>query len=320
MFMFMLAGFFTAENELFASPEAPREKLLEPSGTYLYDEKGGQKLYLDIYDPAPESKTAYADGTAKPSVLFLFGGGFVIGKRDHESYNPWFKALTDEGFKVISIDYRLGMKDSGARGFAVIEAIHKAVEMAVEDLFSATAFLIDNAAELGIDPAAIVTAGSSAGAMTVLQAEWEISSRGPLAAVLPEGFDYAGVMSFSGAVFSDRGAIRYSGGSAPTLLFHGTADKIVPYNRNLRILKLQFSSSPALARFLRKDGAVCSFYRFKGAAHEIASSMMRNLEEELQFIEMNVVRKDRRVVDATVEDPSIPPFRNLSLKQMYNNN
>ena len=316
--MFLLAGLLTAENEAAAAVEAPREKLLEPSGTYLYAEKGGEKLYLDIYDPAPESKTAYADGKAKPAVLFVFGGGFVIGSRDHESYNAWFKALTDEGFKVISIDYRLGMKDNSAKGMAMLNAIHNAVEMAVEDLFSATLFLIDNAAELGIDPAAIVTSGSSAGAMTVLQAEWEISSRGKLAAVLPEGFDYAGVMSFSGAVYSDRGAIRYPGGSAPTLLFHGTADKIVPY-KNIRFLKRQFAGSPALAPILLKAGCSCSFYRFKGAAHEIAASMMRNLEEELQFIEMSVVRKDKRVIDATVEDPSIPPFQNLSLKQMYNN-
>ncbi len=303
---------------LCAAAQAPRQKLLEPSATCLYAEKDGTALHLDIYDPAPGAAVTYADGKAKPAVLFVFGGGFVIGSRDHESYNPWFKALSDEGFKVISIDYRLGMKGVEAKGFAMLDAIHSAVEMAVEDLFSATLFLIDNASELGIDPANIVTAGSSAGAMTVLQAEWEISSGGKLAAVLPEGFDYAGVMSFSGAIYSDRGAIRYPKGSAPTLLFHGTADKIVPY-RNIRLLKRQFAGSPALAPILLKAGCSCSFYRFKGAAHEIASgeSMMRNLDEELQFIELSVVRKDRRVIDATVEDPSIPPFKNLSLKQMY---
>ena len=303
---------------IFPSAGSAREKRLEPSGTYIYAEKDGQKLYLDIYDPAPGSQTAYPDGLSKPAVLFVFGGGFIIGSRDHESYDSWFKALTEEGFKVISIDYRLGMKGNQAKGMAMLDAIHKAVEMAVEDLFSATVFLIENASGLGIDPAAIVTSGSSAGAMTVLQAEWEISSGGPLASVLPEGFNYAGVMSFSGAVYSDRGAIRYPGGSAPTLLFHGTDDKIVPY-RNIRLLKRHFAGSPALAPILLKAGCNCSFYRFKGAAHEIASSMFRNLDEEIQFIDRSVVHKEKRVIDAMVEDPSIPPFKNLSLKTMYGN-
>ena len=291
--------------------------MLEPSATLLYAERDSVKLFLDIYNAA-EGAVTTVDGKPKPAVLFVFGGGFVIGERDHESYNPWFRALTENGYTVISIDYRLAMKGNTEKGLAVIGAIHRAVEAAVEDLFSATTFLIANAAELGIDPFNMVISGSSAGAMTVLQAEWEISSGGPLAAVLPAGFDYAGVMSFAGAVFSDRGGIRYTSGSAPTLLFHGTDDKIVPYRRNLRIFKLQFSSSPALARFLRRDGSVCSIYRFKGAAHEIASSMYRNLKEELQFIETSVIRKENRVVDAMVEDPDIPPFKNLSLKQMYN--
>jgi carboxylesterase type B len=43
-------------------------------------------------------------------MIFVFGGGFVRGSRDHEGYLPYFKFLNDNGFDVVSIDYRLGLK------------------------------------------------------------------------------------------------------------------------------------------------------------------------------------------------------------------
>src|SRR5574344_492276 len=83
--------------------------LLRPDGTYKYAQKDTCNLYMDIYNPAPGSQTTYL-GKQKPAVLFMFGGGFVEGTRNAKQYGQWFKMLTEDGYKVISIDYRLGFK------------------------------------------------------------------------------------------------------------------------------------------------------------------------------------------------------------------
>ena len=77
--------------------------------TYLYAQKDTNSLFLDIYDPVPGSPTE-VDGTPKPGIIYLFGGGFVMGRRDDPSYVPWFHKLAEDGYRVISIDYRLGLR------------------------------------------------------------------------------------------------------------------------------------------------------------------------------------------------------------------
>ena len=62
-------------------------------------------LYLDVHKPAIQR----AD---KAAVLAVFGGGFFTGKRDDRYQSALADSLVERGFTVISIDYRLGMKDS----------------------------------------------------------------------------------------------------------------------------------------------------------------------------------------------------------------
>ena len=170
-----------------------QESLLSPDGTYLYARRDTCDLFMDVYEPADGSEETF-DGIRKPTILFMFGGGFIRGTRDDESYNSWFRKMTENGYRVISIDYRLGLKGSAKVGIAQVNVLDKAIHMAVEDLFSATNFIIDNADQFGIDPSDIVISGSSAGAISVMQAEYEIANRTAWASVLPEGFNYAGVM------------------------------------------------------------------------------------------------------------------------------
>ena len=185
------------------------QDFLSPSGTYLYAQRDTCDLFLDIYYPAKGSETQI-EGKEKPAIIFMFGGGFITGQRDNESYNKWFRQLTENGYGVISIDYRLGLKGSNKVGIAQTNLLDKAIHMAVEDLFSATNFIIDNAAELKIDPYNMVVSGSSAGAISVIQAEYEIANQTSWAKVLPKDFNYAGVMSFAGAIFSREGKIDFN--------------------------------------------------------------------------------------------------------------
>ena len=71
--------------------------------TYLYSVKGTDSLWLDKYD------TPEIEGP-KPCVIYIFGGAFVQGERDDQRFVPFFDWLVTEGYCVVSIDYRLGLK------------------------------------------------------------------------------------------------------------------------------------------------------------------------------------------------------------------
>ena len=283
---------------------AAQQKVITPSVTCMYAQRDTCSLYLDIYNPAPGSTTSI-DGVTKPAILFIFGGGFIMGERNNESYLPWYKMLTDDGYKVIAVDYRLGLKGVKMTGVRQASQLDKAIHIAVEDVFSAVSFLVQNSERLGIQPDNIVVSGSSAGAITALQADWESANRTDYAKELPDGFRFAGVMSFSGAIYSDKGVPKYSSAPAPTLLFHGTDDQLVPYTR-IKFLNLIFAGSDVLAKAFMENGYNLNIFRFKGRGHEIANNMILSYSDEIKFLETNVMKKEKRIVDAMIDDPSIP--------------
>ena len=151
-----------------------------PTGTYLYAQRDTCRLFFDVYEPAPEAETVL-EGHEKPTLLFVYGGGFIGGYRSNERYMPWFKILNDNGYRVITIDYRLGLKgvkmDFSIKGrIQTAKNTIKAEYMGVEDLFSAVNYIFDNREALGVDPENIVLVGNSSGAIISLAA---ISMRSP---------------------------------------------------------------------------------------------------------------------------------------------
>ena len=87
-------------------------------------------------------------GLTLPVLLYFHGGGWVIG--DVEAYDGLTRYLANEGrIAVLSVDYRLGPEHRFPRGH--------------EDAFDAFAWLQQNAASLGLDPARIAVGGDSAG-------------------------------------------------------------------------------------------------------------------------------------------------------------
>lgn len=279
----------------------------DPDRTILFAQRDTCELLLDFYKAAPDAGP-YADRPRKPLIIHVFGGAFAMGQRNNPGDRIWYRQLADAGYNVAAIDYRLGMKGVQAKsGMAFLKVLRSAIQIAVDDLFSATAYLVNNAASLGIDTDKIIVSGSSAGAMTAMQAEWEICNGMQPAQVLPEGFNYAGIMSFAGAVFSMEGVVRFPQTPCPVLLFHGTADRIVPYKK-ITVFGIQFAGSDALAKKLDKIGANYQIYRFDGLGHEVAASMRRNVPEELRFLEENVIKGLHRMVDALVSDAGMPDY------------
>jgi len=291
---------------------------LSPSGEYMFAERDTCKLFMSVYDPAPDSDTRFEE-REKPTILFVFGGGFISGERNSFAYLPWFQRYTQNGYKVITIDYRLGLKGAGNVGMSNVNVLYNAIQMGVEDLFAATAYIVDNAEALGVNPANIVVSGSSAGAIIAMQAEWHICNRSGYAGMLPKDFNYAGVMPFSGAILSLEGKIQYDKAPAPTLFFHGTADRIVTYN-SIKFFKKRWQGANPLSKIFADNGYNYNIYRFDGNQHEIASAFLRTFPEQLRFLETNVIKGEKRIVDATVNDPSIKVWKTNSTKELYKNN
>lgn len=300
------------------SAAASAQTGITSDGTYLFVQRDTCDLFLDVYNPASGSTTE-VNGKEKPTIIFMFGGGFIRGTRDDDDYHGWFRTMTANGYRIISIDYRLGLKGTDKVGVAQVNALDNAIHMAVEDLFSATGYIIDNAEQLGVDPANIVISGSSAGAISVMQAEYEIANGTRWAEVLPQGFNYAGVMSFSGAILSREGKIDFKNATCPVMMLHGTADKLVPYSQ-IKVFNLGFFGGGKLVERFRKYDLNYNMFHFTGYGHEIAGSMGTTTDLQFKFLENNVMQGKKRIVEAWVDDPDVWKGAGpQSRKEMYGN-
>ena len=87
-YLLLIAGLLTFSTIISAQEE--ETKLINPDGTYMFEKRDDGELFLDVYSPAEGSETSI-DGKEKPTILFMFGGGFIQGQRDDASYHKWFK-------------------------------------------------------------------------------------------------------------------------------------------------------------------------------------------------------------------------------------
>lgn len=265
--------------------------------TYEFAVIDNDTLRLDVYMP-DDTCSSHA------AVIFAFGGGFTHGKRDDNRYTEYFNMLADNGIVAISTDYRTSLAKNpqlltSPEGFA--QALTNAISDAVSDFYTATYFVLQNAKLLNVDPGKILASGSSAGAVTALQAEYGLRN-GQASGVFPQGFNYAGVISFAGAIFTN-GSMYWQNNSCPTLLFHGDADKNVPYDR-LSAGPVSLCGSASIARSLASQAVPCEFYSFAGADHDIAlSPMTDNLYDILGFVKRVADGKETLTVNAVITKP-----------------
>lgn len=279
---------------LFLSLTLFSQSVLKETRTYGRNDQ--QELKMDIY--RSDSMTILP----QPCLIFVFGGGFKEGVRDAKIYQPYFNYFASKGVTVVSIDYSLGMKGENAPGVTNFKPLQNAIGMAVNDLYTATNWLLQHAEELYIDPNLIMISGSSAGAITVLQADYWKRNNHPVANTLPDDFRYAGVISFAGGIFSTDGVPSYKVPPAPTLFFHGSADRLVPYDKT-RFFHIGMFGSKAIANKFRKEKYPYLFFSMEGIGHEVAEFPMNEFLPEIdQFIQEWVIYRARRMVDVRYED------------------
>jgi len=197
-----------------------------------------EKLDLDIYWPPNATK-----GKKYPVLLMIHGGTFIGGNKN--GFGPSLKQLADSGFVGVSINYRLGWKvpkisdgcnaDLSDNPFAIYRAL--------QDTHAALRYLVHNAEKYYIDKNWIFVGGGSAGAITALSVTYITQ---PYAdKIMPQVTKKLGGLYNSSNDLTDKYKIRgicdmwgalpdstliTASNAVPTIMFHGTADKVVPYD------------------------------------------------------------------------------------------
>jgi acetyl esterase/lipase len=115
------------------------------------EEVKGVDHTISSYDGDPISARWYEpsrDGTAGPAVLYLHGGGMIMGSV--AGYDRLVAGyVSDSGVPFLSVDYRVAP-----------EHPHPAP---VEDAYAGLAWLLEHADELGVDPTRVAVMGDSGG-------------------------------------------------------------------------------------------------------------------------------------------------------------
>jgi len=213
----------------------------------VYCTMEGVDLEMDLYFPA-EATSGW------PAVMYIHGGGWTSGDKNHGAGIEELPALTEAGFLAVAINYRLAPD-------------HPFPAM-IEDARCAVRYLRAHAGAYNLDPSRVGVYGGSAGGHLAalmgtsgLEAGWEVgdylweSSRvqavvdffGPSWLTEPEflaGMDVHRLEVF-GAV--DRSDIRLilaspvsyiTADDPPFLILHGDHDTAVPLSQSVALYQL----------------------------------------------------------------------------------
>lgn len=173
-------------------------------------------VFADVYAPTGDTVTS------RPAVIWVHGGAFIVGNRTSPEIVDEANTFARKGYVSVSISYRLSPTGCSAAG-PTSECLF-AITDAQTDAQTAVRWLRANAATYGVDTTRIAIGGTSAGAITALNVGYTGDT--PTPGPLPQfSSRVQASVAISGASLS--GGI--SAGDAPSLLFHGTNDGLVPY-------------------------------------------------------------------------------------------
>lgn len=199
----------------------------------------GTQLKLDLYVPY--------DRAPGPSVLYIHGGGWQNGSK--EQYVLWYLPYLELGLRVVAVQYRLSGDAPAPAG--------------VEDCRCAFRWVVNHAAEYGIDPGRVVATGGSAGGHLALFTafgspgfEAACPEAGPDEPRARAAINYYGATDlvslwrdkqpflrkwFQGVSAPEALAERLSPltvvrpGLPPVLTLHGDADTTIPHTQAVRL-------------------------------------------------------------------------------------
>ncbi|MCR5560430.1 MAG: alpha/beta hydrolase fold domain-containing protein [Bacteroidales bacterium] len=291
--------------------------------TFTYAIKGADTLRMDVYrDPSFTGK--------RPVLIYAFPGGWEGGTRKDmgSALFPLYQSMSAKGYVVVGIDYRLGYRMARNSGrvedtslTTIIETgrldegefaatTMDAIEMAVEDLYDATSFVVKHAKQWNIDPEQVIAMGGSAGAGNVLTAEYWRANGMPLAKEhLPKGFSYAAVIPCAGAIWhKSSDPVVWKSKPCPIVFFHGTEDQLIPYSETLcPNAGITVTGPDKLAEGLEAVGASYVIYAVEGADHQMAAlpcgylnSLLNGL---IDRVAINGEQIQARFTERSLEEP-----------------
>lgn len=283
--------------------------------TYTFVERDSA-LKLDVYRPEQPRED-------KAAVMTVFGGGFFSGSRNNKEMKEWAAALLERGFTVISIDYRLGFKDSAmvashSKLLQLTDLFRFCIDIATEDCAAAVAWVYNNAQMLDIDPSKLILTGSSAGAITVLQLDYCSANSLEQASALPAGWKPAAVIPYSGGIMCHKSELKYATDPAPTMLIHGKKDKIVAYRSFGLPLSSKMFGAKKVDKAMNRQDIPHWFIRFGDIGHEVAIWLPGSIDLFCSFINLTLEGRIT-TLDADMTDSKLRPTRwaQMSMIQLY---
>ncbi|RJE88382.1 hypothetical protein D3P07_10265 [Paenibacillus sp. 1011MAR3C5] len=190
-----------------------------------------ESLALDLYEPNQEELGA------RPLILFIHGGGFNSGdKRDAEAIA---KEWASRGYVVASANYRLRANPQTDMKGTIADAI--------EDMGDALSWLQQNKETYRIDTRLTAVGGDSAGGQLAVTfaSRYEAAEDGP---------GLFAVIDMYGPLF--RGEIQ--NGYPSTLIIHGTADAMVPYQESVQLFNM-LEAAQVYRQFITMEGGGHSY-------------------------------------------------------------
>lgn len=249
--------------------------------TITYFSNDSIKLEMDIFPPVSINDN-------NPTFIYVHGGGFSSGQRSDG--HSVCKFMASHGFVAATISYTLYMRGKSFSCDGITSEKIKAIRYGANDLWLATNYLLEHSKELKIDSSHIFIAGCSAGAETVLHAQfWNYQLMNWNNKKLPINFRYAGVISGAGALM-DLNLIK-GDNLIPLMLFHGDKDNLVPYGTAAHHFCdpastgwLMFFGSHSIYNYVKDlDGSV-KLITFNGSGHEVANYYFeQKMDEVLNF-------------------------------------
>lgn len=228
-----------------------------------------ETLRLDLYQPQGDT------AKARPLFIWIHGGGFSGGSKNDADVVFLCRNFAEKGYVTVSIHYRLQSP------LSTKEAMAAEVVRAMQDAKAAVRFLRSKKAEYRIDDARIMMGGTSAGG--VLSLDYAYLDKDELPAYVDTaalgGFE--GKSGTPGVSTAIHGIVNCWGGlgdstvvqdgKLPVLHFHGTQDKVVPYDTGYSLGNPEFTTfgSACLHRNLVRAGVTSVLKPFPGMGHGV---------------------------------------------------